>query len=266
MSESYVEVMRRRLHIRIVLSRMGCATYPHQDQISSDSCIVLLALHAGKGGVGQWRIKLLNPSYLGKEAYTGRADGDRAGAVFSSYTFPLPSDGDAAIATSTSVENACCLHGFEDAEMEKGQGEWRIMVQIGCQCPMHLQDIFLQHVRGFKAQEVPADWLEQLMAVGAEGLAGASSGSSHKGKGKGKMPAAADEDEDAAWEQEQEQFERARDASIRAAGSTGSSSSSGGSSSSEGAGQAASSRRASSRACRPRTGVAGASGVNYSRQ
>jgi hypothetical protein len=67
-------------------------------------------------------------------------------------------------------------------------------------------------------------------------------------------------------EQEQEQFERARDASIRAAGSTGSSSSAGGSSSSEGAGQAASSRRASSRACRPRTGVAGASGVNYSRQ
>ena len=158
--------------------------------------------------------------------------------------------------------------------MEKGQGEWRIMLQVGCRCPMHLQDIFLEHVRGFKAQEMPADWLEQLMAVGAEeGLAGGSSGSSHKGKGKGKMPAAADdgvsssdEDEGAAWEQEQEQFERARDASIRAAGSTGSSSSSGGSSSSEGAGQAASSRRASSRACRPRTGVAGASGVNYPRQ
>jgi hypothetical protein len=57
------------------------------------------------------------------------------------------------------------LHGFEDAEMEQGQGEWRIMVQIGCRCPMHLQDIFLEHVRGFKAQEVPAgDWLEQLMA------------------------------------------------------------------------------------------------------
>ena len=67
------------------------------------------------------------------------------------------------------------------------------MVQIGCRCPMHLQDIFLEHVRGFKAQEMPADWLEQLMAVGAEGLAGASSGSSHKGKGKGKMPAAADD-------------------------------------------------------------------------
>jgi hypothetical protein len=58
---------------------------------------------------------------------------------------------------------------------------------------MHLQDLFLHHVRGFGAQEMPAEWLEQLMAVGAEeGLAGGSSGSSHKGKGKGKIPAAAD--------------------------------------------------------------------------
>jgi hypothetical protein len=53
MGDSFVEEMRRRLHIRILLSRMGCFTAPHQDQISSDSCIVLLALHAGKGGVGQ---------------------------------------------------------------------------------------------------------------------------------------------------------------------------------------------------------------------
>ena len=30
---------------------------------------------------------------------------------------------------------------------------------------MHLQDLFLEHVRGFKAQEVPADWHEQLMVV-----------------------------------------------------------------------------------------------------
>jgi hypothetical protein len=103
------------------------------------------------------------------------------------------------------------LHGFEDAEMEKGQGEWRIMVQIGCRCPMHLQDIFLRHVRGFKAQEVPADWLDQLMAVGS--LRGGSSGGDckDKGKGKGKMQAAAaDEDapwadEDAAWELEERQ-------------------------------------------------------------
>jgi hypothetical protein len=136
---------------------------------------------------------------------------------------------------------------------------------------MDLQDIFLQHVRGFKAQEMPADWLEQLMSVGAEGLAGGSSGSSHKGKGKGKMRPAADDgvsssDEDAAWElEEQEQLEQACLESSRAARST-SSSSSGGSSSSEGAGQAAGSRRASSRACRPRAGVAGASGVNYPRQ
>ena len=84
------------------------------------------------------------------------------------------------------------MHGFEDAEMEQGRGEWRIMVQIGCRCPMDLQDIFLEHVRGFKAQEMPADWLEQLMAVGAEGLAGGSSGGGMGRKGKGKMQAAAD--------------------------------------------------------------------------
>jgi hypothetical protein len=46
------------------------------------------------------------------------------------------------------------LHGFEDADMVQGQDELRIMVQIGCRCPMHLQDLFLEHVRrGFKAQE-----------------------------------------------------------------------------------------------------------------
>jgi hypothetical protein len=29
------------------------------------------------------------------------------------------------------------LHAFADAKMEKGQGEWRIMVQIGCcRCPL----------------------------------------------------------------------------------------------------------------------------------
>jgi hypothetical protein len=66
MSGSYVEEMRRRLHIRILLSRMGCATDPHQDQLSTDSCIVLLlASHAGTRGRGQWRITLLAPSYLG---------------------------------------------------------------------------------------------------------------------------------------------------------------------------------------------------------
>jgi hypothetical protein len=74
----------------------------------------------------------------------------------------------------------------------QGQLELRIMVQIGCRCPMHLQDLFLEHVRGFKAQEVPADWHEQLMAVGS--LRGGSSGGDRKGKGKGKMQAAADEE------------------------------------------------------------------------
>jgi hypothetical protein len=40
---------------------------------------------------------------------------------------------------------------------------------------MHQQDLFLDHVRGFKADEVPLKWLEQLMVVRAEGLAGGSS-------------------------------------------------------------------------------------------
>jgi hypothetical protein len=31
--------------------------------------------------------------------------------------------------------------------MEKGQGEWRIMVQIGCRCPLPKQDAFLERVR-----------------------------------------------------------------------------------------------------------------------
>jgi hypothetical protein len=50
----------------------------------------------------------------------------------------------------------------------QGQDELRIMVQIGCRCLMHLQDLFLENVRGFKAQEVPADWHEQLMVVAEE--------------------------------------------------------------------------------------------------
>jgi hypothetical protein len=33
----------------------------------------------------------------------------------------LPSDGAAAIATCTALENACCLHALEDAEMKQGQ-------------------------------------------------------------------------------------------------------------------------------------------------
>jgi hypothetical protein len=44
MLSSYRAEMWRRLHICIVFSRMGCFTAPHQDQLSTDSCIVLLAL------------------------------------------------------------------------------------------------------------------------------------------------------------------------------------------------------------------------------
>jgi hypothetical protein len=53
------------------------------------------------------------------------------------------------------------------------------------------QDAFLELVRGSGAREVPAKWHEQLMIVGAEGLAGGSSGRNRKGKGK--MRAAADD-------------------------------------------------------------------------
>jgi hypothetical protein len=60
--------------------------------------------------------------------------------------------------------------------MVQGQDELRIMVQIGCRCPLDKQDLFLELVRDFKAREVPADWHEQLVVVRAEGLAGGSSG------------------------------------------------------------------------------------------
>ena len=54
------------------------------------------------------------------------------------------------------------MHAFADAKMEKGQTEWRIMVQIGCRCPLGKQDAFLERVRGFEAREAPADWRQQL--------------------------------------------------------------------------------------------------------
>ena len=152
MSSSYRAEMWRRLHIRIVFSRMGCFTAPHQDRLSTDSCIVLLALHAGTGGRGQWRIALLDPSYLGKRAHTASADVDRAGAGVTSYFLPLPSDGTAAIATCTALENACCMHAFADAKMEKDQTDWRVMVQIGCRCPQGKQDAFLELVREFEGR------------------------------------------------------------------------------------------------------------------
>jgi hypothetical protein len=59
-------------------------------------------------------------------------------------------------------ENACCLHAFADSKMQKGQTEWRIMVQIGCRCPLGKQDALLELVRGFGAREAPAHWPQQL--------------------------------------------------------------------------------------------------------
>jgi hypothetical protein len=97
-----------------------------------------------------------------ERALTSSADGDRAGAGVASYFLPLPSDGAAAIATCSALENACCMHAFEDAKMEKDQTEWRIMVQIGCRCPLGKQDAFLDLVRGFGASGAPADWCQQL--------------------------------------------------------------------------------------------------------
>jgi hypothetical protein len=44
--------MWRRLHIRIVLSRMGCFANPHQDMLSTDSCIILLATATANAVVG----------------------------------------------------------------------------------------------------------------------------------------------------------------------------------------------------------------------
>jgi hypothetical protein len=130
MSISYRAEMWRRLCIRIVLSRMGCFTNPHQNQLSTDSCVVLLALHAGSGGVGQWRIALLDPSYyLLKKAYTCTAellgDVDRPGAGVTSYFLPLPSDG-AAIATCTALESACCLLLARPRGRQDGEGPGRV--------------------------------------------------------------------------------------------------------------------------------------------
>jgi hypothetical protein len=47
-------------------------------------------------------------------------------------------------------------------QLPKGQGEWRIMVQIGCLCPLPKEDAFLELVRGSKALDVPGDWRPQL--------------------------------------------------------------------------------------------------------
>jgi hypothetical protein len=44
------------------------------------------------------------------------------------------------------------LHAIADAKMEKGQGEWRIMMQIGCRCPLDKQDAFLELVREFEGR------------------------------------------------------------------------------------------------------------------
>jgi hypothetical protein len=122
MSGSYVEEMRAAApaHPHPALSDgllYQAAPGPAQHRFLH---LVLLALHAGSGGRGQWKTTLPKPSYLLEKAHTTTADGDRAGAEFSSYTFELPSDGASAIATCTALENACCLHAFEDAEMEKG--------------------------------------------------------------------------------------------------------------------------------------------------
>jgi hypothetical protein len=63
----------------------------------------------------------LDPSYLLKRAHTSSADVGRAGAGVTGFFLLLPSDGTAAIATCTALENACCMHAFADAKMQKGE-------------------------------------------------------------------------------------------------------------------------------------------------
>jgi hypothetical protein len=121
--------------------------------------------------------------------HTSSADGDRAGAEFSSYTRVLPSGGASVIATCTALESACCLHVLEDAEIEKGQGEWRLMVQICCRCPLDKQDAFLELVRGFEAGDVSADWRQHLPRPLGPNLQQAgpwsAAGSGHRREGEG---------------------------------------------------------------------------------
>jgi hypothetical protein len=54
------------------------------------------------------------------------------------------------------------MHAFADAKMVKGQGEWRVVVQIGCRCPLGKHGALLERVRGFGARGAPADWRQQL--------------------------------------------------------------------------------------------------------
>jgi hypothetical protein len=71
--------------------------------------------------------------------------------------------------------------------MVKGQGEWRLMVQIGCRCLPDKQELFLELVRGFKAREVPGDWYQQLVVVGGGG-GGLGGGEAEPGGGGGPGP------------------------------------------------------------------------------
>jgi hypothetical protein len=61
------------------------------------------------------------------------------------------------------------LHAFEDADMAKGQGEWRIMVQIGCRaCPPHQQDLFLEPAPAGFAKSVKRQIKPRLLGQGTE--------------------------------------------------------------------------------------------------
>ena len=39
------------------------------------------------------------------------------------------------------------MHGFEDADMVKGQGEWRVMARVGCRCPQWGREALLAALR-----------------------------------------------------------------------------------------------------------------------
>jgi hypothetical protein len=69
MGDSFVKKMRRGVCTSAPCS-LGWAALLRRTRTSSaaiPASYCWLPLHAGKGSVGQWRTKLLDPGYLGKE-------------------------------------------------------------------------------------------------------------------------------------------------------------------------------------------------------
>jgi hypothetical protein len=76
---SYRTDFQRRLHIARILRSLATGwaaklTRTRTRLAQVPASLVLLALHAGTGGVGQWKTTLLEPSYLHQRAHTSTAD------------------------------------------------------------------------------------------------------------------------------------------------------------------------------------------------